>query len=29
LWNRTGGDGLTVAGDRAVLDRFSEATRIR
>jgi uncharacterized protein (TIGR03083 family) len=29
LWNRTGGDGLTVAGDRAMLDRFSEATRIR
>jgi uncharacterized protein (TIGR03083 family) len=29
LWNRAGADDLTVAGERAVLGRFSEGVRIR
>jgi uncharacterized protein (TIGR03083 family) len=29
LWNRAGADRLTVAGERAVLGRFSEGVRIR
>jgi uncharacterized protein (TIGR03083 family) len=29
LWNRAGSDHLAVAGERSVLDRFSEAVRIR
>jgi uncharacterized protein (TIGR03083 family) len=29
LWNRAGTDDLTVAGERAVLGRFSEGVRIR
>jgi uncharacterized protein (TIGR03083 family) len=29
LWNRTGGENLTVKGDHTVLDQFSAAVRIR
>jgi uncharacterized protein (TIGR03083 family) len=29
LWNRAGADDLTIAGERAVLGRFSEGVRIR
>ncbi len=29
LWNRTGAESLSVEGDRAVLDLFSGAVRIR
>jgi uncharacterized protein (TIGR03083 family) len=29
LWNRAGADALTIAGERAVLGRFSEGVRIR
>ena len=29
LWNRAGADDLTITGDRAVLQQFSEGVRIR
>jgi uncharacterized protein (TIGR03083 family) len=29
LWNRAGADGLTITGERAVLQQFSEGVRIR
>ena len=29
LWNRAGADELTITGDRAVLQQFSEGVRIR